>query len=142
MESRLVTLPTSGALGLALCAGLATLAGCATAGSVAHASMSAAPTTLSTPSSTTTSPTLGPESITIVSRRSLGGNRVLRVTAPADTRFRIGPTMELAVPCPATVEKAGDPTAYRVVCPASPHGSQLIATISLGDFEYSFFKSL
>lgn len=85
---------------------------------------------------------LGPQSIAIVDRSMVGGDLVLRVMAPADTRFGIGPTVELAAAYPATVEKQGDPTAYRVVCPAAPRGSQLVATVTLGDFDYSFSKPL
>jgi hypothetical protein len=87
-------------------------------------------------------PSFSPESIEIVAKGTHGQERVLTVTAPANTRFAIGIPMSLSLQCATTVLTPGDPTSYRVVCPPAPAGSQLLATISYGAFDYGFAKSL
>lgn len=62
--------------------------------------------------------------------------------APEGTRFGVGTTVNDAAPCTTTVIKPGDRTTFRVVCPAAPKTSKLVATIPMGDFEASFVKPL
>jgi hypothetical protein len=105
---------------------------------------SSATTGTGSPSSTPgPSPTsLGPSSIVIVAKTKSASGTVLRVTAPTGTRFGVGKGVMDAIDCKATVVASGKPTAYRVVCPPAPTGSQLVATVPMGDFDVSFLKPL
>ena len=95
----------------------------------------------STSRATTKEPEFSPESIRITKKGKRGPERVFTVVAPQDTRFAIGKDYTGA-PCTADVTESGTPSTYQVVCPPAPKGSQLVATISYGDWEYSFKKAL
>ena len=66
---------------------------------------------------------------------------LLTVVAPPNTRFAIGKDY-VGAACTADVTKRDAPSTYRVVCPEAPDGSELVATITYGDFDYSFMKAL
>jgi hypothetical protein len=95
----------------------------------------------STSRATTKEPEFSPQSIRILKKGKRGHELVLTVSAPQDTRFAIGQDYTDAA-CTAVAVKPGTPSTYQVVCPPAPKGSQLVATISYGDWEYSFKKAL
>ena len=103
-------------------------------------------TTTSPPVDPSSSPTsersFSPASIAIGSKVNRGSEIELEVKAPPRTRFRIGQDMTLSVDCHATAMDNADPVSYHVVCPVQTPKGQLIATISYGDFDYTFMKVL
>jgi hypothetical protein len=50
--------------------------------------------------------------------------------------------VDSSVACQASVLDRAEPSAYQVVCPAGGPGSQLISTITFGDFDYTFLQPL
>lgn len=87
-------------------------------------------------------PTFSPSSVWVVAHEVNGDQVRLQVIAPVHTRFQLGRDLSTALPCRATGESLRGPVSYFVVCPKAPDGSALMATISYGDFKYTFMKAL
>ncbi len=88
--------------------------------------------------------TFGPDSTSIVSRRSDSRGVHLEVRAPKDTHFKIGKKANTAVDC--IVEPSGSESdqvvPYRVDCPKASSGARLFSITTYGDFDYTFEKPL
>lgn len=142
--SRKATWSTRRLVTLALAA--VTVAACTTAatgrgdGHVSRATT--APPRPSTSSSPTSERSFSPDSIAIRSKANRGSELVLEVTAPPQTTFRIGQDLTYSIDCRVIGRDDGDPVTYRVVCPRQSPDGRLIATISYGDFGYTFSKAL
>lgn len=107
-----------------------------------------AETSTSTPTQASESvPTFGPDSIKIVSQKTTASNdvkvEVLKVVAPADTRFAIGTgeTSADAIDCEAKVLNDKE-VLYEVRCRQQGPGQELFSTITYGDFDCGFKKKL
>lgn len=139
---------------LGLAVGMAAVSACSVAktgqpqsgGPVTSSARPESSRTTSPPADSSSSPTsersFSPASIAIGSKVSRGSVIELEVKAPPRTRFRIGQDMTLSVDCRATAKDNADPVSYHVVCPVQTPKGQLIATISYGDFDYTFMKVL
>jgi hypothetical protein len=66
---------------------------------------------------------------------------VLTVVAPPDTRVGLGKEYQ-GVACTADVLTPGAIPTYEVTCPPSGVGDELVATISYGEWDYTFMKAL